>query len=236
MNYRKIELDEAFGFRCTLSGNCCRNMEIFINPYDVLRLAEALNTTTTEVIDGHLLFLENKEQGLRKPVLRAAREGICAFNVERKCTIHKDRPLSCRLFPIARREEEFLVQEAEYCKGLLQDRSVTLSVYLEGEEAGTYLEHSGAYHRLLKEAAAAVELAKVDPWLLQLFYLVLFDYDQVFGEEYGLATPEEKNRLCLHLARHLAIREFNDRKPDREACLERLFAEGDRYIAEDLGR
>ena len=236
MNYRKIEPDEAFGFRCTLSGNCCRNMEIFINPYDVLRLAKALGTTTTEIIGSHLLFLENKEQGLRKPVLGAAREGVCAFNLERKCSIHRDRPLSCRLFPIARREEEFLVQEADYCKGLLQDRRITLRDYLEGEEAGIYLELSGKYHRLLKEASASADLAKSDPWLLQLFYLVLFDYDQVFGEEYALGTSELKCALSLHLAGHLIETEFNAGKVDREACLERLYTEGDRYIAEDPGR
>lgn len=233
---RKIREGEAFHFRCTLSGSCCRNMEIFINPYDVLRLAGRLGITTTGLIAGHLLFLENREQGLQKPVFKAAREGVCAFNRERRCTVHSDRPLSCRLFPLARKDGAFYLQDAPYCKGLLQDRTITLEEYLEGEEADVYLEQAGGYHELLRDTAASGTLRDADPWLIQLFFLVLFDYDQVFGLEYPLEDPRDKSRLCIHLAGQLARNWFGKPLLDREAVLRTMFEEGDRFVAEDTGR
>src|ERR1700759_5003935 len=83
-----------FSYACNACNRCCRNKAIRVNPYEILRLARHLGLSTTE-------FLEpNTEAG--GTVLRSNESGECVFLGEHGCTVHPDRPLGCRIYPLAR--------------------------------------------------------------------------------------------------------------------------------------
>lgn len=230
---KKIPKDGEVRFRCTMSGNCCRNMEIFLNPYDVLKLSEVLKKTTGEVIRDELLFLKSKGQLFSRPILKKARSGSCSFNRDRKCMIHPSRPLSCRLFPLARLNQEFYLQETEYCLGIHQKDRQPLSSYLKQEESEDWLALSEECHQVIQEGESSLKGHDPDPFLLRLIELILYDYDTALGGEYVLESPKEKLRLSLHLTRYLIRFGAQGWAGPPEELLERIYTEGDRYLADN---
>jgi Fe-S-cluster containining protein len=86
-----------FAYECRACSRCCRGKVIHVNPYEVARLAEALATSTTDV-----LARFTTDGG---STLAAREDGTCVFLGERGCTVHAARPLVCRLYPLGRRRE-----------------------------------------------------------------------------------------------------------------------------------
>ena len=89
--------DSAFSYRCHGCHRCCYDKRIQVNPYELARLAGNLGTTTTDVIarfttDGGVALA-------RRP------DSSCVFLGATGCTVHKDRPLACRLYPLGRMVE-----------------------------------------------------------------------------------------------------------------------------------
>ena len=229
---KKISGDEVVQFRCTMSGNCCRNMEIFLNPYDILQLTTVLNKATGDIIRDDLIFLKGKEQLFSRPVLKGARLGTCTFNKERKCTIHPSRPLSCRLFPLARVNQEFYLQETDYCLGIRQDYKQSLAEYLKQEESQEWLSLSEACHQVIREGEESLKGVDPDPFLIRLIELMLYDYDTALGQEYPMQGIQEKLNLSLHLARFLISLGMERWKGLPEELLDKIYTEGDRYLAD----
>ena len=86
--------DSAFSYACHACNRCCRNKAIRVSPYEILRLARYLGLSTTEFIERHT------EGG--GTVLRTKENSDCGFLGERGCGVHPDRPLACRIYPLAR--------------------------------------------------------------------------------------------------------------------------------------
>lgn len=226
---KKVEKDGTFHFECSRSGECCRHMEIFLNPYDILRMAEALGMTTIQLIQDHVLFLENKQQGILKPVLKAAREGVCAFNSNRLCKIHRDRPLPCRLFPIARMDEDYHLQQVSYCKGLSSRRKQDVASYIQEEEAQEHLEAAKPYHRIMKTYVSMD--GSMDLETRDLFHKVLYDFDLVFGRGYPGLTCFDKSMLAIESASFIleSVRKNGD--TDSNELLAGIYDKGDHFYA-----
>jgi len=86
---------EPFGYVCHRCSRCCYHKGIQVNPYEVARLARNRALTTSEfraawTADGAGSFLAQTESG------------ACVFLGNEGCTVHPDRPLVCRLYPLAR--------------------------------------------------------------------------------------------------------------------------------------
>jgi Fe-S-cluster containining protein len=91
-----LQRDSAFSYQCNVCSRCCHNKAIRVGAYEILRLARRLGITTTEFIERHT------EAG--GTVLRMQDENNrgCIFLNQQGCGVHSDRPLACRLYPLAR--------------------------------------------------------------------------------------------------------------------------------------
>src|SRR5215470_9862277 len=86
---------EAFDYVCRRCLKCCHHQRIQLNPYELARLARNLGLTTTEF---RAAWTEHGD-GL---ALRQTETGACVFLGSEGCTVHPDRPLVCRLYPLGR--------------------------------------------------------------------------------------------------------------------------------------
>jgi Fe-S-cluster containining protein len=126
-----LSRDSAFGFSCGRCMGCCRNKKIQLNPYEIARMASHLGISTTEFIADYTA---------RGTVLKNREDGTCIFLKKNGCSIHPDRPLVCRLYPLGRHirypwVESFSQFESEPgCKG----------TFNQGGTIETYLEEQGA--------------------------------------------------------------------------------------------
>jgi hypothetical protein len=150
--------DGAFGYACHRCMQCCRAKRIRVNPYEVYRLARNLGITTTEFIERHTVN-GGTELAIRDDM-------SCVFLGEDGCTVHADRPLVCRLYPLGRvvqpgmPDEFFRLSPHPQSDGVYDDAG-TVSKYLEQQGAGPFMHAADVYLALLNRVGAALEEIEV---------------------------------------------------------------------------
>lgn len=87
---------EAFGYTCRRCMRCCHGKLIQVNPYEIARLARNRGQSTGE-------FRAAWTDDGAGNYLRRTVDNACVFLGAEGCTVHADRPLVCRLYPLGRR-------------------------------------------------------------------------------------------------------------------------------------
>jgi Fe-S-cluster containining protein len=153
---RRLKPGDTFRFSCSGAlacfNTCCRNKDLILTPYDVLRLKTALNLHSDRFLEGHALYRPDPLSGF--PVLslrmRDDADKRCPFVGSDGCTVYPDRPTACRLYPLGRargrasragmEEEFFFLLDTPACLGVHQERTVPLEDWLDGQGLDPYLE------------------------------------------------------------------------------------------------
>jgi hypothetical protein len=123
--------DSAFSYTCHACQRCCYGKAIRVGPYEVLRLSRRLGITTTEFLSRYT------EAG--GTVLVTKDDTSCVFLDEHGCSVHPDRPLACRIYPLAR----WVSPEGDESFGPLTPHPQTEGVYGTGGTVGAYLDAQG---------------------------------------------------------------------------------------------
>ena len=109
MPWDRLGLNDKFPFRCgpelDCFTHCCRDVTIVLTPYDVLRMKQSLGMDSTEFLDKHTLTPAFPSQKFPLVILKMDEETKrCPFVSERGCGVYRDRPWSCRLYPLGTAE------------------------------------------------------------------------------------------------------------------------------------
>lgn len=191
----------AFSYACGRCSRCCRDKGIMLNPYEVLRLARNQGLTTTDFI---ARFTERSGTKLKQ-----RDDGSCVFLGATGCQVHADRPLVCRIYPLARHvspedEETFSELEPHPQTEGRYGTEGTVGDYLEAQGAAPFVQAVDRYLNLFRELAdslAEQELAVPEddaapgPDGLDMDLVV----DEYCGER-GLPKPTDASRLMeLHV-------------------------------------
>ena len=194
---------------CSGCSSCCRGMgnTIVLDPYDVWRLTGGLGMSLQQLLAGHLEL--NVVDGIILPNLKLAGDSEqCTFlNEAGRCSIHPYRPGICRLFPLGRYYEEegfrYILQVHECEK---QNRSkVKIRKWMDTPDMERYDAYIADWHAFLSklrakleketlagassdaadEEASSQDLAKsISMYVLQKFYLLLYDTSRDFYSQY----------------------------------------------------
>jgi len=103
---KQIKAHETFRFQCRAElacfNQCCRNLNLFLTPYDVMRLKNRLQINADRFIDRHVDIVLRKTDYFPEVLLRmnAAQQYACPFVDSSGCTVYTDRPETCRMFPV----------------------------------------------------------------------------------------------------------------------------------------
>jgi hypothetical protein len=122
-----------------------------VNPYEVLRLARAIGLATGEFVDS---FID-----LDRMALRRSSDDTCVFLGDSGCTVHADRPLVCRLYPLGRivrgdNEKWVVLPASDGSEGKFRSDG-SVHDYVDSQGALPYMEAADACHALLEEALLA---------------------------------------------------------------------------------
>ena len=194
---------------CSGCSSCCRGMgnTIVLDPYDVWRLTGGLGVSLQQLLAGHLEL--KVVDGIILPNLKLAGDSEqCTFlNEAGRCSIHPYRPGICRLFPLGRYYEEdgfrYILQVHECEK---QNRSkVKIRKWMDTPDMERYDAYIADWHAFLSklrakleketlagassdaadEEASSQDLAKsISMYVLQQFYLLLYDTSRDFYSQY----------------------------------------------------
>ena len=128
-----LSREAAFSYRCNACSRCCHNKAIRVGPYEILRLARRLGITTTEFIERHT------EAGGTVLRMREENDRACIFLNQQGCSVHPDRPLACRLYPLAR----WVDPDGNESFGHLTPHPKTEGIYGTGATVADYLDKQG---------------------------------------------------------------------------------------------
>ena len=139
---------------CNACNRCCYRKAIRVGPYEILRLARRLGLTTTEVITRHT------EAG--GTVLQSREDGACCFLGPQGCSVHPDRPLACRIYPLARwvdpdgNESFGHLEPHPQTAGVYGTRG-TVDEYLTAQGLAPYFAMSDRYGEVYERMVALLE-------------------------------------------------------------------------------
>jgi Fe-S-cluster containining protein len=142
---------------CTREGTCCHGHQIWINPWELARLASAAGLSREDFRARHtdcqgtrLLF--NGPAGWRD------RPACSLYDPSKGCTAHAGRPLTCRMYPLgrARREGAVIYYHAgdrlpcyDLCPSVVNHPSMTVGDYVAGQDVTAGAIATDAYANLV---------------------------------------------------------------------------------------
>ncbi|MDY6908805.1 MAG: YkgJ family cysteine cluster protein [Thermodesulfobacteriota bacterium] len=121
---------------------CCRDVNIYLTPYDVLRLRRATKLSSRAFLDRYTRHFLAKVTHI--PVVQLAMNPdtlYCPFVTEDGCRVYEDRPWACRMFPLdlAGPPGRYrLIRGNDRCLGLLEKDAWTVGRWLESQGIGPY--------------------------------------------------------------------------------------------------
>lgn len=134
--------NDGFQFKCHAGVSCylvcCRKVELRLFPYDVLRLRDRLNLSSSDFLSNYTRVSGGVHPYFPAVMLNMAEsKGFpCPFLQADGCTVYQDRPSACRTYPLERAVEKvkktgllkshyFLTQHS-YCKGHFEEGRYTV--------------------------------------------------------------------------------------------------------------
>lgn len=101
-------LQETFIFSCNRNVSCfkacCRNLELPLYPYDIIRLKRAVGIHSAEFLYKHVRLLQGPDSTFPFVTLKMCEDAQaeCPFLGPSGCTVYQDRPSACRTYPLER--------------------------------------------------------------------------------------------------------------------------------------
>lgn len=145
--------ESPFSYTCQACSRCCHDKIIHLNPYEVARLAGNRGISTTEFLARYT------DKG--GTALKRNEDGACVLLTSEGCSVHPDRPLVCRLYPLGRRVtavgDEWFTELAPHPQTVgLYGTAGTVTEYLTAQGAVPYIEAVDRYLNLLGQMAAVL--------------------------------------------------------------------------------
>ena len=147
--------DGTFRFACH-SGvacftRCCHNADMYLYPYDIIRLKRRLGLTSEEFLTRHTITAIRENPYFPNVMLKMSDrpDRPCSFLSKDGCAVYEDRPYSCRAYPL----EPALYGDGEnqlnircyvvchsHCLGHREDREWTGRQWMEDQQMNDYHE------------------------------------------------------------------------------------------------
>ena len=190
-HYPRLSETDVFQFACHKDvpcfNDCCGDVNIFLTPYDIIRLKNKLGITSQEFLEKYTVSPFDKKQ--KYPVIllkmRDDEKKRCPFVTEEGCSVYEDRPWSCRMYPLglaspkedAPEEEFYFLMKEDVCKGFAEEREQSVAEWMADQGINEYDEMG----RLYKEVTLHDYFDKggeLLPEKMEMFHLVCYNIDK----------------------------------------------------------
>jgi uncharacterized protein len=145
---------DAFCFAChpgvPCFTRCCRDADMYLYPYDLIRLKQRLGISSGELLQKHTLTAYRDNPHFPSVMLKMSCEADkrCPFLDESGCRVYADRPFSCRAYPLERavarssdgknRTACWFVARHDHCKGHEQTKQWQVQAWLQDQQLEDY--------------------------------------------------------------------------------------------------
>ncbi len=153
---RKLITEETIRFDCH-SGvacftRCCKDADMYLYPYDIIRMKNGFGISSERFLEQYSIQAIRDNPYFPSLMLKMSddEEKSCPFLSPEGCTIYKDRPFSCRSYPleraVARRGDEngrkvlYFIVCHDHCLGHKESREWTITEWIQDQQIGLYNE------------------------------------------------------------------------------------------------
>jgi Fe-S-cluster containining protein len=193
-DYPRMDVDSKFQFSChpkvSCFNHCCGDVNIFLTPYDVMRMKNRLGISSTEFMNKFTAMPIDRNQRFPVILFRMKEEEgkPCPFvDQEKGCTIYEDRPWSCRMYPLglaspkednARMEKEFyFLMKEDVCRGHEEEKEFTVREWLENQGIAEY-DNKGKEFKELTLHDFFEQGNELSPQQMEMFFTACYDLDK----------------------------------------------------------
>ena len=194
-DHTRLEPNDTFKFGCypgiSCFNTCCSDVNIFLSPYDVLRLKNRLGMSSTEFLEKHTLLPVQKDMTVPVVLLRmgADEKKRCPFVTDEGCGVYSDRPWPCRMYPVGlatskdtedgwRGERFYFLLKEDTCLGHQEAREWTVREWMDSQEVDAYEEWGEAYKELSLHKFFDDGLI-LPPEKMEMFFNSTYDLDKL---------------------------------------------------------
>ncbi len=182
---------------------CCRDVDLTLYPYDVLRLKTALCIDSEQFVREHTYLVRGENPFFPTVKLKLADEKSkpCPFLTNDGCTVYDNRPSACRTYPLemavdrrekkGRREEFYFLTDHNYCLGHRESNKFTVKSWVRNQR----LDDFNTMNALWAELET---IFRKNPWKgegaggekQQLAFMVCYNIDgfRRFAEQHKLLS------------------------------------------------
>lgn len=167
---------------------CCRDLNLLLTPYDIVRLKNHLALTADDFLDRYTgsRFDEKRNVAMTYLRMRDDERRTCPFVAAAGCTIYPDRPSACRIYPLARAsrmnrvhgnvQEDYFVLQEDHCRGFEEDHVWSADEWIKDQGLQLYHELNNLWmaivtHSRVRNGALSVKQQ-------QMFFLASYNVDQ----------------------------------------------------------
>ncbi len=189
----ELKLDSEIQFDChkqiSCFNACCRNIDIVITPYDILRLKRRFNLASRDFVGAYTApypMDHHDLPGLKLNTKPGTTE--CVFLAEEGCTVYEDRPAACRYYALGsmgvRKKDSpevddiFFIVKEEHCRGHEEPRRLTVAEYRVEQGVDQYDEMNREWRDVvLKKRSSGPTVGRPSDRSKQLFDMCSYDLD-----------------------------------------------------------
>ncbi|CAK8723329.1 MAG: hypothetical protein CDV28_10389 [Candidatus Electronema aureum] len=197
---RAMSSSDTFHFSCNSSvacfNECCRQLDLALTPYDVLRLKNRLKLDSGAFLERYVIV--EWEEGMRFPHCYLTTvddgRGSCVFVKEQGCSIYDDRPAACRAYPTGRGAsrrvdgtvtEQYVLLREPHCLGFATGQQHTVPEYFQTQGLADYNRYNDQLLQLLHHphvrAGFRPNRAQADQFIMALYNLDFFRRELMTG-------------------------------------------------------
>lgn len=183
---------EVFSFLChkhiSCFTDCCRELELLLTPYDVLRLRRATGLRSSELHQRYIIEEFSDNDRFPRFYLSMVDDGraSCVFVNEAGCSIYDHRPGACRTYPLGRGtvrdrdtdtvSEHFIVLREPHCRGFQEKTVQTIQSFMKSQELAVYNHFNDLLAAITQHGKikAGMRLTEMQ---VNLYRLALYDID-----------------------------------------------------------
>lgn len=176
------------GVECFMS--CCKNVDMFLYPYDIVRLKNCLQIDSETFMRQHTQLIKGNHPYFPAVMLKLNddEKKSCPFLGEDGCLVYHDRPSACRTYPLERAvdrtldsgrcQDYYFLTDHGYCLGHQENNFYSVREWIREQNLDEY-------NRMNDRWAELDTLFASNPWQgegsggpkQQMAFMVCYDVD-----------------------------------------------------------
>lgn len=182
----KLGIHDSFSFNCYKDldcfNKCCRDINLFLTPYDILRIKKRLGISSGEFLKTYTFPLFPEDIGHPVILMKMMPDETknCPFVSDEGCLIYDDRPWSCRSFPLepvsGYPHNEFQLVKRDFCLGFGKGKNHSIKKWRDTQNTAFYESVNEEWKKITyHENFSSRNLLEGDP--RDMFFLGSYNID-----------------------------------------------------------